>query len=136
MNFQRGDSAVWLALVCLAALTGCSDGLAIVEGEILFDGAPVNQGMISLEPTDGKGPTAGSNVEGGKYSISKVLPGPKSVRISAVKVVGKEKAYETPDSPDIEITEELLPKKYNESTELKLDVAAPRTKHDFKLESR
>lgn len=136
MKSHRGGFAMWWTLVCAAAVTGCSDGLATVEGQILFDGAPVNRGMISLEPTDGKGPTAGSNVENGKYSIPKVLPGPKSVRISAVKVVGKEKAYETADSPEIEITEELLPKKYNESTELKLDVSAPVTKHDFKLESR
>lgn len=117
-------------------LVGCGNGLAVVEGSVTLDGAPVNRGMISLEASDGKGTSSGSNVENGKFRIADVQPGPKTVRISAVKVVGKEKAYETPDSPEIEITEELLPKKYNEATELKLDVSAPKTTHDFKLDAK
>lgn len=117
-------------------LVGCGNGLAVVEGGVTFDGAPVTRGMISLESPDGKGTSSGSNVENGKYRIADVQPGPKVVRISAVKVVGKEKAYETPDSPEVEITAELLPKKYNDATELKLDVAAPKTTHDFKLEAK
>jgi hypothetical protein len=136
MKIQRDCVIAWCLLSCAVALSGCSDGLAKVEGQVLFDGSPVNRGMISLEPTDGKGPTAGSNVENGRYAIERVVPGPKSVRISAVKVVGKQRAYEDENSPEIEITEELLPKKYNDATELKLEVAAPRTQHDFKLESK
>lgn len=101
-----------------------------------LDGAPVNRGMISLEAPDGKGTSSGSNVENGKFRIADVQPGPKTVRISAVKIVGKQKAYETPDSPEIEVTEELLPKRYNDATELKLDVSAPKTTHDFKLEAK
>lgn len=126
--------SMWCVLC--AALAGCGNGLAVVEGSVMFDGAPVNRGMISLESPDGKGTSAGSNVENGKFRIVDVQPGQKMVRISAVKVIGKEKAYETPDSPEVEVTEELLPERYNNATELKLEVVAPVTTHDFKLEAK
>jgi len=126
-----------LGAIATFGLMGCgSDGKAVVEGSITIDGEPVNRGMISLEPADGKGQSAGCNVEGGKYYIAAIQPGSMKVRISAVKVVGKEKAYETADSPEVEITEELLPKKYNSESTLTLDVKAPRTQYDFKLESK
>lgn len=120
----------------LAGIVGCSSGLAVVEGTVTFDGAAVSRGMISLESPDGKGTSSGSGVENGTYRILDVQPGPKLVRISAVKVIGKGKDSEIQDSAEVEVTEELLPQKYNNATELRLDVSAPKTTHDFKLEAK
>ena len=56
-----------------------------------------------------------------KYS-AKLQPGDKRVAITSPKVIGKKKMYDTPDSPVVDVTEELLPKRYNAQSELTLTV--------------
>jgi hypothetical protein len=125
-----------IAATCFGAV-GCGSGMARVEGKVTFDGEPVNRGMITFEPADGQGTSAGGNVENGQYSVEEVQPGPKLVRISAVKVVGMRREYEAdPNSPTTEVTVDLLPERYNTKSELTLDVKAPVTEHNFELVSK
>jgi hypothetical protein len=127
-------SNVSIALIATAALllsSGCSDGLATVEGKVTFNGEAVNRGMISLEPIDGKGPSSGGSIESGQFKIDGVTPGEKIVHISAVYVKGVQKQEE---GGEIEICEDLLPKEYGRGSKTKLTVTAPATKQDYPIE--
>ena len=121
------------ALLC-GVLVGCDDGTATIEGTITFDGQPVSRGSINFEPFDGTGVPMGANVEGGKYRVENVKYGDKIVRIHAVKVIGTEKKYpEIPDSEVREITEDLIPLKYNFQSELNVSVDKSYMEQDFNL---
>jgi hypothetical protein len=115
-------------------LIGCSGGLdyGVVSGAVRYDGKEIEDGAITFFPMDGKGPTAGDVIKGGKYS-ARVPVGTAKVSISGSKVVGKKKVYDTPDSPERPVTAEFVPEKYNKTSELRYDVqAGPQTK-DFDL---
>jgi hypothetical protein len=108
--------------VALAALIGCGgDNMADVAGTVTINGAPAEKGSVTFIPADGKAPTAGSEIVNGKYS-ARVPLGTAKVQIRVPKVVGKKKLYDTPDSPVQDLLEEVLPAKYNDQTELTLDV--------------
>src|SRR5687767_10287779 len=100
---------------------GCSgdatDGT--VTGSVTFDGQPLKSGTIRFDPTDGRTASADAIINDGKFT-AKSPPSEKRVSISASKVVGKKKMYDTPDSPVVDLTEEMLPKQYNANSELTL----------------
>jgi len=123
-------------LLGLGLVVGCGGGGADtgeLSGSVTYDGKPVGEGSITFIATDGKSPTAGGAIKDGKYTATKVPVGTSKVSISAVKVVGKKKAYDTPDSPEVPITEPLIPEKYNQKSELKYDVKAGPQAKDFEL---
>ena len=135
MSVMRTGSA-FSFLLGLGLVVGCGAGggdVGELSGSVSYDGKPVSEGSITFIATDGKSPTAGGSIKDGKYTASKVPAGSSKVSISAVKVVGKKKAYDTPDSPEVPITEPLLPEKYNVKTELKYDVKAGTQTKDFDL---
>lgn len=118
----------------MALCLGCgSDGLVSVTGTVKVDGQPVEQGGITFEPADGKSQTTGATITSGVYS-ARVATGKMKVRINAPKVVGKRKAYDTPDSPELPITQDL-PAKYNTATELVRDISKDE-KIDFDLSTK
>jgi hypothetical protein len=122
-------------LVLLLALGGCAQKDGHVSGAVTLDGQPVEDGAILFVPVDGTTSTAGGQIKGGRYSV-RVPPGSMKVSISAPKVVGKKKIYPTPNSPEMPITVEALPARYNERTELRLDVHAGANRKDFELRSK
>ncbi len=125
---------VGLALALAAA--GCSGGGAsTVSGTVKLDGQPVKQGLIKFIPADGQTPTADATITDGKYTAT-VPPGDKRVEITASKVVGKQKMYDTPDSPTVDLVEELLPKRYNTASELTLKVTGGSQTKDFDLQGK
>ena len=79
------------AAVILAAvagfLSGCGSSTATVSGEVTYDGKPVGDGYITFTPTDGKGKDAGGPISAGAYKVAGLPPGPKLVRVNAVKKV-------------------------------------------------
>ncbi len=123
-------------LLVLSLLTGCGDSFPMSEvaGKLTIDGQPFD-GAIQFSPVDGKAPTAGGMIKAGQFSV-KVPPGEMKVSISAAKVVGKKKIYDTPDSPEMPITEEALPARYNEKTELKLLVEPGSNTMNLELKSK
>jgi hypothetical protein len=122
--------------ICCATLGGCSakSNRGTVTGNVTLDGQPLKSGLIRFEPADGKTPTADALITDGKFSAS-VPPGDKKISISATKVVGTKRVYETPDSPTVDVTQELLPAKYNVKSELTLSVKAGSQEKDFALTS-
>ena len=135
MRFRHAGAAVALA-AALALLAGCSgDKMGEVTGTVTVDGAPAERGGLTFIPADGKSPTAGCEIVGGKYS-AKVPPGTAKVQVRVPKVTGKKKMYNTPDSPFQDVLTEVLPAKYNEQTELTLDVKAGKNEKDWDLKSK
>ncbi|AMV29247.1 hypothetical protein VT84_32935 [Gemmata sp. SH-PL17] len=110
-----------------AALVGCSGEPDLVEvtGAVSFDGAPIEDGAIRFYPTDGKNP-AGGTIKDGKYTATKVPVGTSKVVISGAKVVNKKKIYNTPNSPEMPVTAELLPDKYSKPDKTTLTFEAKR----------
>jgi hypothetical protein len=129
-----------ILLIALCAVSmavgGCSpdSGKGTISGTVTLDGQPLTSGLIRFVPADGRTPTAEATITDGEFS-AQVPVGEKQVSISAPKVVGKRPAYQTANSPMIDIVDELLPARYNVSSQLKLNVAGGRQTEDFKLES-
>jgi len=115
-------------------MAGCGGeaGPTTVSGIVKVDGQPLAKGAISFAPVDGQSTTSGGAITDGAYSV-KVPKGMQKVSISAPKVTGTRKLYDTPDSPTMEITEEALPAKFNTATELTLDVTGGSVKKDWDL---
>jgi hypothetical protein len=128
--------SVWI-FCAVVAVAGCSsqESLPVVEGAVTLDGQPLESGLIRFVPVDGLTPTADATITGGKYS-AQVPAGEKQVSISAPKVVGQQKMYDTPDSPTADIVDELLPAKYNAKTELVFKVVPGTQTRDFALLSK
>lgn len=128
-------SGVFLAAV--VALTGCggNPNRGNVAGTVTVDGQPAESGAISFAPVDGKSPTTGGPIEAGRYAVE-VPFGTSKVAIRVPKVVGQRKLYDTPDSPVQPIMEERLPAKYNDATELTIDVKPGDNPHDFDLKTK
>ena len=75
-------------LLFLLALVPCGcSGTCAVSGEASYEGQPIADGMITFLPADGKGPPAGGPITHGKFEVQGLVPGPKIVEITAVKVV-------------------------------------------------
>jgi len=129
-------------LVALAPLTlsmilvpGCGPAAATVTGEVIVDGKPVELGYVIFSPADKNGVSVTSEIKAGKYEIKTVV-GKKYVAVSALKVVDKKKESVDPNSPWVDITEEILPERYNVKSELTYDVVAGPNTKDWKLDSK
>jgi hypothetical protein len=129
-------SLVPLMVVIAFAAAGCSadSSHGTVSGTVSLDGEPLASGLIRFVPTDGQTATADTTIQNGQFSV-KVPIGEKQVSITAPKVVGKRKMYETPDSPTVDVVQELLPERYNARSELTYTVEPGEQEKDFALNS-
>jgi hypothetical protein len=113
-----GVAALAVAALGLALATGCSDERkAQVSGTVTLDGVPVENGTIQLYPVGASGQSAGGGIENGKYKLDASV-GEMKVTINASKVVGKQKMYDTADSPVIDKMAEIIPDEYNTKSTL------------------
>ncbi len=136
MTNRLSHSAFALLTTCAALLLGCSTDSkhGSVTGTVTLDGQPLASGLIRFVPADGRTASADATIETGKFSV--VVPvGEKTIWISAPKVVGKRKTYNTPDSPTIDVVQELLPARYNSQTTLKCTVTPGFQQSTFELTS-
>jgi hypothetical protein len=117
-------------------LAGCGDGgptLIPVKGKVSYDGKPLETGLVRFEPLDGKSASGkGGVIANGEYTAL-VPAGELLVKISSDKIVGKRKRYDMPDSPMDDVTEQVVPKKYNIDSKLKVNVQAKKDDLDFEL---
>jgi hypothetical protein len=125
-----------LSAVAVLFAAGCSadSSHGIVRGTVTLDGNPLEKGLIRFVPIDGQTATADTTIQNGAFHVQ-VPVGEKQVSITAPKVVGKRKMYETPDSPTVDIVHELLPERYNVRSELSLTVQPGDQEKDFALTS-
>jgi hypothetical protein len=130
-----------LAWACATALTvsGCGSGKIPVKGSVLFAGKPVEEGMITFEPGDGKGPTTGGLIAEGKYELegeAGALPGEKIVRIVALRKTGRMIPAGSPAPPGTMVAEviQCVPSRYNDHSALRVQITPGRANtHDFDL---
>jgi hypothetical protein len=92
-----GCAGVVFAAV-LAAGPGCGTGEAVVSGEVVLDGQPVENGTITFEPADRDGPTMGGPIAGGRYEVHGP-PGKKKVLVTAFRLTGKKVPVNLPGTP-------------------------------------
>lgn len=127
--------------VLLASLVGCGNsGLVDVKGQVSYDGKPIDEGAISFEPADGKGPASGGEIKGGKYELrgkAAVTPGSKIVRIRGNQKTGR-KVGAFPGSPaTVDEVKSVVPPEYNEKSTLKAEVTSGKeNEHNFDLKRR
>src|SRR5215831_7903746 len=117
--------------VLLVALAGCGGSTtAEVSGTITVDNKPLAKGYINFSPVDGKTQTAGGEITDGKYSVQ-VPVAVMKVEIRSPKVVGKKKDYDSPKGKWYDVSEEALPARYNDQSELTLDVKSGKNEKDW-----
>ena len=122
-----------LAIAALA-LAGCGAGHPRVQGEVRYGGEPVDQGGIAFLPEGGEGDAqtrATGVIQEGRYDLAKGPPaGAYRVQIYWHKKTGRQIA-----SPAGKVDErkQAIPPKYNEKTELKIEVKPGRNTLDFDL---
>jgi hypothetical protein len=125
----------WVAACGALLIVGCSDpNVGVVTGSITVDGTPAKSGSIAFFPVNGKSSIAGAEIIDGHYR-AEVAVGSSNVEIRVPKIVGRKKLYDTPDSPIKDIMTESLPGKYNDATELTLDVQPGVNEQDYELTS-
>lgn len=123
-------------MLCLALglSAGCSGGEAVgtVTGQVTLDGQPMKKGLIRFVPADGKSSGVGADVVDGKYT-AQVPVGEVKVEITADRVVGKQKMYDTPDSPTVDKVVPAVAERFNVATELRMTVQAGSQEKSFEV---
>ena len=122
-------AAVW---VC----SGCAQGPAtgVVTGEVTLDGKPLEKGHLEFTPVDGEGQTGGIMIAAGKFS-GPVPVAKMRVKIHAPKVIkGAYQAYAGAPLEDDVV--EALPARYNEKSDITLDVQRGRQEVKYDLQSK
>ncbi len=113
-------------MVCMSS--GCGDEgpqRFEVSGTATFDGAPIENGDISFEPTDKSQAPEGGVIENGKFKFP-AQAGTKVVQIRASRPLPAERQ----DNPEMGLLyEDYIPAQFNSSTALKAEVtpAGPNT---------
>ncbi len=132
MNARANRFLISLALAPLAL--GCSSESlqSTVKGTVTLDGQPLPSGLINFVAVDAGAQTAEATITAGEYEAI-VPPGEKRVEIRAPKITGKKKMYDTPDSPTVDVVAELLPRRYNVDSTLKMAVADGEQEKSFEL---
>lgn len=121
----------------LAAVGGCASETTTgtVTGDVTLDGQPLKEGIIRFLPADGQSPTASATIADARFRATVPL-GAMRVEISAPKIVGKRKMYDTPGSPVVDVVAELIPARYNVRSELTMIVQKGAQEKRFELKSK
>ena len=128
----RADDVAGLASLAL----GCSEPTTgRVFGTVSVDGQPPKTGSISFFPTSGKGRTTGGEIIDGKYSVEASL-GEMRIEVRIPKVVGEKKLYDAPNSPVKQLMAETLPPKYNDESELRVEVEPGEKEENLDLKTK
>src|SRR5262249_8906644 len=112
-----------LVIGLLISASGCGDGKVRVRGTVSYDGKPVERGVITLDPADGKGPNTGGEITEGSFDLSgeaAATPGKKVVRIRAFRPTGR-KVESGPPAPPGTLVDEIeayIPAAYSDNSTL------------------
>lgn len=124
MNASRVSLSALLSIAAIVVLfAGCGgDGKTEIQGIATWNGVPIEEGYVELSSTDGKGQVVGADIEQGAF-VLRTVPGEKHVSVTAKKKIG-----ERPPSERIPHAEpifcQFLPAKFNETSELRVTIAA------------
>jgi hypothetical protein len=136
-RISRMNGRTILLLVVLSFATsvlGCNaePSQSTVKGSVTLDGQPLAEGRITFIAVDAGVQTAEAKIASGQYEAA-VPPGEKRVEIRAPKVTGRQKMYDTSDSPTVDVVTELLPRRYNVDSTLTMTVEDGEQEKSFEL---
>ena len=136
---RTGYAVVTLLLWASPLLTiGCSSGsnLYAVQGEVSFDGNPIETGNILFRKVEGDQRGFNAEIKNGRYKMM-VEAGAMTVEIIGSRLIpGKFDYPGGPDSPGFPVGEMYIPAQYNTKTTLTAEVAASRSNDiSFELKS-
>lgn len=117
------------------AAEGCGENVATIQGEVTLDSQPLSEGLIRFVPLDGEGTPTDGPIKNGKYHVQ-LSVGEKRVEITAPKVVGKRKLYDTADSPEVDEIDELLRDDFNVESTLRTTVKAGENQASFPVQAK
>jgi hypothetical protein len=128
------------AVLVLVGIAGCGGGSTTgeVSGAFTVDGQPPAAGSsITFIPTDGKSPTAGATISGSTYS-AQVPVGISKVEIRAPRPARRAASSTGGPGPGSSggLIEESLPAKYNDQSELTIDVKRGSNPKDWNLSTK
>jgi hypothetical protein len=134
MKLLLGGAALLSA--ALLGIVGCSSEPKQVEiaGSVTLDNQPVQTGLIRFDPIDGENPSAEAMIEGGRYSVPLSL-GKYKVFISSQKVTKMKRDVPGPGA-EAEVTEEAIPARYNDNTELEVEITKDTKEQNFPLTTK
>ena len=95
---------------------------------------PAAGSSITFIPEDGKSPTAGAVLDNGRYS-AQVAVGPSKVEIRVPRPSARTTSQAGPGAGG-GLIEESLPAKYNDQTELRLDVQPGKNEKSYDLKTK
>ena len=126
-------------LLCTALfLAGCESGpeMAEVKGTVTLDGVPLDKGMIQFTDVNKQLPAASLEIKDGDFK-GKAFVGLARVSITSPKSWKKAKAYQSDDSPEVEVAEgERIPAIYNRVTGLLADVKSGSNEFSYALRAK
>lgn len=122
------NPTLWLGLLLLATLAGCSgtaDGPETVQvtGKVVLDGQLVENGTVVFESPDGLDRTFGGTIEDGEFSFPSSI-GRKKVRIEGYREVPGKTTLGPDGTTRVPMTEQYVPPDFNVKTTLESVVDA------------
>lgn len=125
-----------VALVMLGLVVGCGGRTASLSGKASFNGKPIEKGAIRLDPISGtESDPAAAPIANGQYTIAAsegLTAGEYRVMISASQDTGK-KRLDRESGQQVPIIQQIIPEKYNTSSELTVKLEAGENSKDFDL---
>ncbi len=141
MTFHRHRvfAAFATGLLAVAVLPGCggSDVDRVgVSGTVTLDGQPLESGAILFLPK-GEGPSAGTQIENGRFSIARSdgpSPGEYRAEIRSFRDTGEMIPDDDFPGQLTEVRQQIIPARYNESSELEVTFSADRGQEELPFE--
>jgi len=136
-NFVASGLLAALGIVTMGCGNSGLPPLGTVHGTVTVAGQPIEGAAIEFTPANGR-PSVGETDAAGNYNLmftydaDGALVGKHTVRITTARAGVMSEG----DGPSVEAREEMLPAKYNEASELTVDVVAGDNTFDFDLEGK
>ncbi len=123
MRYARFFTCVWSVVWILSGCRPASTPVTL-EGEVVYNGMPVDGGILCLLPDESGGHEAGAYIKNGQFQVyaeTELRPGRYRVEIRWAKPTG-EKVEEPTYGQSPDIVEQVIPSQFNDESVLWLDV--------------
>ena len=127
---KKVSATAALALALTAASCSSDNPLVTVSGNVTLDGTPVRDGDLLFTPADPQFGSEAAKITDGVYQAN-LRPGQNKAQIRASRPVPGKKG-----PMGEQLIEDYIPPKYNDQSNLTIDVSKSQRKHDFQLQSK
>ncbi len=115
---------LWLPILLCIAACNRHPNAAGVEGNVSFNGKPVERGTVELHPIDGTvGPMVGGVIEKGTFRIpvekGPIVGGTYCVRILGMEKTGEKQVNRDRPNETSDVYANVIPAEYNNQSKLK-----------------